>query len=247
MSSANRAKADAAITVEDMMQPLEFFMKMKKHRNVMDIFEDIKKCEYANSMPAVHLVSYAPLMKKYAEICRAGRIPLKKHQKALEYLDNMKDPSVGVLKINMSELPAQKFYDYVDDKVKTLMKHYRELKMHPEKRNDLYSKLVPDEKQAIDSVINELTDVPEKKLPKLPFMSPPRSTIHNTCVYLLWYSFVILLFVCILTFFVLHFTCVLLVFLALEKYCSTGKSSITWRKSRFRNYSSSLCWLQNCS
>ena len=153
-----RAKADPAITVEDLKMPIAKFMKLKGTRDVFELIKPLEKAQYTSGVDAQALVELDSLLLDYAKVCKAGVLPSAKHIAALRLLNDHHEPGMGALKINFSDQQDDVVFDIVDLKIKTCFKWLRQVKNpRSEERRRVQSMLHTDEWQSVNSILEALT------------------------------------------------------------------------------------------
>lgn len=157
-----RSKANPSIAVQDLVDAMQSYMDLKKTRDVWEIFKEMRNCQYANKLPMSTLVSYSDCAQIFAKVCTAGVLPSKKFHTALSYMNAEVKPGVGIMKVNFTGKPDGDVWDHIDDKIKIILKNFRELRSDPDKLNALFLKIDKQSRIKIQAVIDEMTDVPIK-------------------------------------------------------------------------------------
>lgn len=157
-----RSKACPNISAQNLVDAMSSYMQLKGCRDIVSLFNDMKHCQYTTRLPLSLLLSYSDFAKIFAKVCTAGVLPSKKFRAAMEYMNAEVKPGFGIMKINFSGKPDQDVWDYVDDKVKIILKNFRELRQDPDKLNALYLKIPLAQRLMVEEVINEMTEVPVK-------------------------------------------------------------------------------------
>lgn len=162
LSQKERLKANPSITVQQIVEALSNYFDAVGHRDIAKILDPLRCVGYGHRVPSQLLVQYCDLAKSMAKVFTTGVIPSKKLALALKYLNAESKPGVGTLKINFTSKQENDFCDYIDDRLKVIVKAFRELAMDPEKLQALYRLISRDDRIAVQSVLDNMVDVPRK-------------------------------------------------------------------------------------
>ena len=163
LSQRERLKANPGITVQNIVEALSKYFDVVGHRDIATMLDPLRAIGYGHRVPSDLMVQYCELARTMSKVFTTGVIPSKKLILALKYLNTESKPGVGILKINFTTKNEDDFCDYIDDKLKTLLRAFRELAMDPEKLQALYRFISREDRMAVQSVLDEMVDVPRKQ------------------------------------------------------------------------------------
>ena len=123
-----RLTPDPCIGVGDLMKAPKKWMKAQDNHDLNKLLTapDGKAMDWKRAPDPRWLAQVADLFEEYCEVAPNGVLPSKKNKAALSKIGDS-------VKINFTKKSEEDFCDMIDDRVRMLFKHFRDLKTDPKK------------------------------------------------------------------------------------------------------------------
>jgi len=162
LKGARRLITDPSIGVADLMGPLESIMASEGSRDLMALIGPPKGCTSWKTTPSpTWLSNTSDVALDYFDLAPNGMLPPKKNKVALEKID-----AGG--KANYTKNDRATWAEDLDEIIRTILRHFREMKKYTEVRERYFKQASPAEKRKINEVLKKVVVSDEVDLGLVP-------------------------------------------------------------------------------
>ena len=159
--SVRRQVADPNIGIKELMQVFQIYVAQCNKYDFMELVSCPRQYTWSwkTSPNATWMFQIHRLVNSLLGVAANGVLPAAKVKQALMKLSES-------MKINQTKSSTADFADKVDQRIRIVMAQYRQVKTNPYEYQRLMKKATPEEKAAIDKVLNNMfVEAPATKSP----------------------------------------------------------------------------------